>query len=185
VDVFAHVHVLWLEKDAEALFLADDQSQDSEENRSSRTSSPLSRTSLPSTRPSTREVRVHNNMNYLFIFKGLHGLRHNFLGVERESVGRGCADRGHAPQSHVRTHTPTSINNVSRTGPATHVATLIKTRFFAPPQRRLGSQHHEALLLSSRGSGAGMTGATSDHVAPSQVLYSVFGALLHTQLVAS
>jgi hypothetical protein len=57
VDVFAHVHVLWLDKDAEALFLADDQSQGNEENRSSRTSSPLSRSSRPSTRPSTREVR--------------------------------------------------------------------------------------------------------------------------------
>ena len=197
MDVFAHVHVLWLDKDVEALFAADEESQDNEENRSSRTSSPLSRSSRPSTRPSTREVRYScTAMNYS-ISKPCMPTGRIFLVLVRESVGRGCgrelarvwetvgrgcADRGHAPQSHVRTHTPTSVHNLSRTGPerdlTTHVATLVKTRSFAPPRRQLASQHHEALLLSSLGSAAGMmrstahhvTLSTAHHVEPSQVL---------------
>ena len=95
-----------------------------------------------------------------------------FLVLMRESVGRGCGRElgegaltlGHAPQSLVLTHTGHERNLT------THVASLVKTRSFAPPRRRLASQHHEALLLSSLCSGAGMTGSTAHHVAPSQVI---------------
>lgn len=59
----------------------------------------------------------------------------------------------------------------------------------APPRRRGESQHHEALLLSSRGSGAAITGASADDAASApQVLNRfpkpacAFGA--HTQPVA-